>query len=60
MIDVRHNDLDNNHEGNGEEHSCGTEDLAAEDDAENDGNGVEVESLSDKGGIDNVVIDLCQ
>ena len=57
-VDVGDDDLDDDDEGNGEEHTCRAEDFTAEDNTEDDGDGVEVEAFADKGGIDDVVVDL--
>ena len=60
MVDVGDDDLDDDDEGDGEEHARRAEDFAAKDDAEDDGDGVEVDGFADEGGIDDVVVDLCE
>ena len=55
VIDVHDDDLDDDDEGNGEEHA-----RRAEDDAEDNGDGVEVEALADECRVDDVVVDLCK
>ena len=60
MVDVGDDDLDDDDEGDGEEHARRAEDFAAKDDAKDDGDGMEVEGFADEGGIDDVVVDLCE
>ena len=60
MVDVRDDDLHDDNDWDGEEHTRRTEDFAAKDDAEDDGDGVEVEGFADEGGIDDVVVGLCE
>ena len=59
-IDVFDDEFDDDDDGNGEEHACSIEDFAAQNDAKDDGNGMEMQGFSDERRIDEIMVDLCE
>lgn len=59
-IDIVDDDADDDDEGDGEEHTGAAQELPAQNDAEDDGDGMEMDGFPNDGRIDDVVIDLCQ
>ena len=58
FIDVFDDDLYDDDAGDGKEHAGGAENFTTEDDAQHDGNRMQVEGFADEGRIDDVMIDL--
>lgn len=57
-VNIGNNDLEDDDEGHCEEHAGRTENLAAEDDAEDDGDRVQVKRFADERRVDDVVVGL--
>ena len=58
LVDVLDDDLADNDDRHSQEHACGVQKLAAENDAEDDGNRVQIQGFADECRIDEVMIDL--
>ena len=60
FVDILDDELADDDERHREEHARGAEHLAAEDDAEDDGDRMQIERLADERRIDGIVVDLRQ
>ena len=58
LVDVLNNVLDDHHERHCQEHACCIKELAPQDDAQDDGNRVQVQGLAHDGRVDQVVVYL--